>query len=165
MANTFLAALPANMKAGSRDKKKLSGNSMIPDMLDGPIRVTSGKGFRKNPMRHKSDGSTGKLFSNHKGLDIGAAKGTKISFPMDAKVKRVREDKGGYGKHVIFEVGDARVTIAHLDSISVQEEQEIKAGTVVGTVGSTGNSQGPHSHIDVKVDGEYKDPRSFFKEN
>lgn len=98
----------------------------------------------------------------HTGIDI--ANGT-VGDPIGAFMKGTvtyAGDKGGFGKHVVVDHGHHVTSIyAHLDSISVQEGNEVEIGTVVGTRGDTGNSTGPHLHFQINVFGIPVNPRVF----
>jgi len=67
---------------------------------------------------------------------------------------------GGYGLHVIIDDGGGLSTLyGHLDSVAVTAGDDVLAGEVIGTLGSTGNSTGPHLHFEVRRDGIAEDPR------
>jgi len=71
---------------------------------------------------------------------------------------------GGYGNMVEIDHGDGLATrYGHLSSILVEEGQQVEPGTLLGKLGSTGRSTGPHLHYEVRVDGEPVDPVRFLK--
>ncbi len=74
------------------------------------------------------------------------------------------EWSGGYGNLVEIDHGNGLSTrYGHLSAILVQEGQKVVAGDVVGRVGSTGRSTGPHLHYEVRIDDEATDPSRFVK--
>ena len=71
---------------------------------------------------------------------------------------------GGYGRVVDIDHGNGLSTrYGHLSSIDVRVGQSIRIGQVVGRIGSTGRSTGPHLHYETRVDGEAVDPQRFLK--
>ncbi|MBI2601380.1 peptidoglycan DD-metalloendopeptidase family protein [Candidatus Daviesbacteria bacterium] len=102
----------------------------------------------------------------HTGIDIASANG-KVGDPINpllpGKVIYAGEIWWGYGKHIIIDHGDNITTVyAHLDKIFVYKDQEVKTNKhVIGNMGSTGWSTGPHLHFEVRVYGIPVDPRTF----
>jgi murein DD-endopeptidase MepM/ murein hydrolase activator NlpD len=71
---------------------------------------------------------------------------------------------GGYGQMVEIDHGNGLATrYGHLSEIDVRVGQSIRSGQVVGRIGSTGRSTGPHLHYETRVDGEAVDPQKFLK--
>ena len=71
---------------------------------------------------------------------------------------------GGYGRMVEIDHGNGLSTrYAHLSSAEVKEGQAVRAGQIVGRVGSTGRSTGPHLHYETRIDGEAVDPQKFLR--
>jgi murein DD-endopeptidase MepM/ murein hydrolase activator NlpD len=71
---------------------------------------------------------------------------------------------GGYGKMVEVDHGNGFATrYAHLSAIDVEVGQSIRIGQIVGRVGSTGRSTGPHLHYETRVDGDPVDPQRFLR--
>ena len=104
----------------------------------------------------------------HTGIDIAGsgAYGTNILAANDGTVIYVKTTYvagKGYGKYLIIDHGGGYSTLyAHCSSISVKTGQVVKRGDVIGKVGSTGNSTGPHIHFEIRVDGEAQDPLIWF---
>ena len=119
--------------------------------------VTSYYGYRVHPI------SGGKNY--HTGVDIGMPQGTEILAGHDGTVTLAGE-AGGYGLCVAIE-GEAyegrslTTKYGHCSQILVSAGQEVRAGDVIAKVGSTGNSTGPHLHLEVLVDGQYMNPLYF----
>lgn len=125
----------------------------IPGWVDpigvGKYRVTSGEGKRQ---AFKTD--SGKMSSsNHLGIDMAAPKGTRVGSAMSGTVMSAGHING-YGNTVVVRAPDGTyVQYAHLDSINVAPGQQLTAGQQLGTVGSTGNSTGPHLDMIVSRNG------------
>jgi murein DD-endopeptidase MepM/ murein hydrolase activator NlpD len=105
----------------------------------------------------------------HTGIDIANPNG-QVGDPVGAfmkgKVIYVGETATGFGKHVKIDHGYHIVSIyGHLDSIAVTEGQEVDLGTIIGTMGSTGWSTGPHLHLQINVFGIPVNPRIFLEGN
>ena len=119
--------------------------------------VTSYYGYRVHPISGEKN--------YHTGVDIGMAQGTEILAGHDGTVT-LAGNAGGYGLCVAIE-GEAykghtlTTKYGHCSQILVSVGQEVKAGDVIAKVGSTGNSTGPHLHLEVLVDGQYLNPLYF----
>ncbi len=119
--------------------------------------VTSYFGYRVHPISGEKN--------YHTGVDIGMAQGTEILAGHDGTVTTAGES-GGYGLCVVIEGttsdGKSLVTkYGHCSQILVSNGDTVRAGDVIAKVGSTGNSTGPHLHLEVLVDGEYLNPLYF----
>jgi murein DD-endopeptidase MepM/ murein hydrolase activator NlpD len=111
--------------------------------LTNPAPITSRFGWRTHPL-------TGtRRF--HSGLDIGAPSGSPVVATGAGTVISAGWN-GGYGKAIIIQHSDTQQTLyGHLSEVSVQAGQTIAQGTVIGLVGSTGNSTGPHLHFESRM--------------
>lgn len=90
----------------------------------------------------------------HSGVDYPRPKGTLVSAIQPGTVTYARFNDGGYGNLVeIAHPGGTSTYYGHLDQINVKEGQQIEPGTVIGKVGTTGRSTGPHVHFEVRKDG------------
>jgi len=77
----------------------------------------------------------------------------------------VASGMGGYGLTVVIDHGDGLSTLyAHLSQILVDASGQIQQGAVIGKVGSTGYSTGPHLHFEIRINGEPRDPLLWFPE-
>ena len=118
-------------------------------------RVASGYGMRIDPVY-----GTPKM---HKGLDFTAPQGTPIYATGNGRVADASFDQGGYGNHVIINNGYGYQTLfGHMSKIKVKKGQVVKRGEVIGWVGNTGKSTGPHCHYEVHVNGREVNPVYFF---
>jgi len=94
----------------------------------------------------------------HKGLDIAAPTGTPIQAARAGTVTFAGR-RGGYGNTVIVDHGGSEQTLyAHADSLEVKEGDRVSRGQKIATVGSTGNSTGPHLHFEIRRGGKAVDP-------
>ena len=118
-------------------------------------RIASGFGYRIDPVY-----GTPKL---HKGLDFTAPQGTPIYATGDGRVTTAGYDQGGFGNHVIINNGYGYETLfGHMVRVKARVGERVKRGEVIGWVGSTGKSTGPHCHYEVHVNGREVDPIYFF---
>lgn len=103
--------------------------------------------------------------TNHLGIDIGAGYGTNILAACSGTVvKAVNTLGNAAGKYIVLSHGDGLFTYYyHCSNVIVSEGQFVAAGTVIGYVGSTGISSGPHLHFGVSLDGKFKDPEPYLK--
>lgn len=100
----------------------------------------------------------------HTGIDLGAAKGTAVRSVADGTVTRVANDPDGYGNWVEVKHADGTSSrYAHLSAFgNIKVGQQIGAGSVLGAVGSTGHSTGPHLHFEWRdASGKALDPRKI----
>ena len=118
-------------------------------------RIASGFGMRIDPVY-----GTPKM---HKGLDFTAPQGTPIYATGDGTVEVAGETGNGYGNHVLINHGYGYETLyGHMVRVKAREGQKVKRGEVIGWVGSTGKSTGPHCHYEVHINGQEVDPVYFF---
>lgn len=118
-------------------------------------RIASGFGMRIDPVY-----GTPKM---HKGLDFTAPQGTPIYATGDGVISVAGYSEGGYGNHVMINHGYGYETLyGHMVRIKVRQGQRVKRGEVIGWVGSTGKSTGPHCHYEVQINGVAVDPVYFF---
>jgi len=118
-------------------------------------RLTSEYGMRKHPILG--------VERKHDGIDIAAQTGTEIRNVMDGKVTFAGK-RGGYGNTMIVEHENGLTSMyAHCNAISVSVGDVVSKGEVIGTVGSTGLSTGPHLHFEIQQDGEPIDPVKVFQ--
>ncbi|MEQ9336537.1 MAG: peptidoglycan DD-metalloendopeptidase family protein [Miltoncostaeaceae bacterium] len=97
----------------------------------------------------------------HQGIDIGAGTGTPISAAAPGTVI-IAGWNGGYGQMVVVDHGNGISTAyAHMSSMSVGVGAAVGQGTIVGAVGNTGNSTGPHLHFEVRINGGAVDPLPY----
>jgi murein DD-endopeptidase MepM/ murein hydrolase activator NlpD len=97
----------------------------------------------------------------HRGIDQGASSGTPIGASKAGTVI-FADWQGGYGRMVLIDHHDGVVTAyAHMSGFSVSQGASVSQGQTIGTVGSTGNSTGPHLHFETRVNGSAVNPRQY----
>lgn len=140
-----------------KDKEKLLAHTpaIQPVSNKNLNRIASGFGYRIDPIY-----KTTKL---HAGLDFTAPQGTPIYATANGRVETAGNTGDGYGRHVIINHGYGYKTLyAHMVRVKARVGQTVKRGEVIGWVGSTGKSTGPHCHYEVIKNGRPIDPIYFF---
>jgi murein DD-endopeptidase MepM/ murein hydrolase activator NlpD len=116
-------------------------------------RAGSGFGFRVHPIF-----GTRRM---HTGIDFGAPSGTPI-FAAESGVVFSAGTRGGYGNATVIDHGGGISTLyAHQSRFGVSAGQQVTRGQVIGYVGSTGYSTGPHLHFEVRISGSPVDPAPY----
>jgi len=134
-----LACIPAIQPVSNRD-------------LD---RIASGFGMRIDPVY-----GTAKM---HKGLDFTAPQGTPIYATGNGTIEVAGQTGDGFGNHVLINHGYGYETLyGHMYKVKVKVGEKVKRGEVIGWVGSSGKSTGPHCHYEVHINGQEVDPVYFF---
>ncbi|MBW1635531.1 MAG: peptidoglycan DD-metalloendopeptidase family protein [Deltaproteobacteria bacterium] len=125
--------------------------------LGRPIKgsITSRFGKRKDPVNRKN--------AFHSGIDLHGTRGEKIRATADGIVEKVFRN-GGYGKYISINHGNGYTTgFAHLKKYLVKKGESVKRGQVIGLVGNTGRSTGPHLHYEICLDKKPINPYKFMK--
>jgi len=121
----------------------------------GEVEFTSGFGIRSDPFLGRP--------AMHTGLDFRAQTGDPVRATANGKVVSSGWS-GGYGRMVEIDHGNGLSTrYGHLSEINVKVGDTVKIGQVIGEVGSTGRSTGPHLHYETRIDGEAVDPQKFLR--
>ncbi len=118
------------------------------------------KGFITDGFGYRIDPFTGKR-AFHKGIDISARRGTPIIAPADGIVTKAGKTKGYGNSVVISHQNNITTRYGHLKDIFVKKGQRVKRGDVIGTVGNTGRSTGPHLHFEILVNGKPVNPKDY----
>ncbi len=104
---------------------------------------------------------TSKVMSaDHKGIDIAANSGTNIVSSIDGIVS-VAEENSEYGKFIKITNGEVMTVYAHCKSLKVKVGDRIKSGQTIATVGTTGNSTGPHLHFTLRKESDLVNPLDY----
>ena len=121
-------------------------------------RVASGYGYRIDPFT--------KIRRFHYGMDFTAKRGTPIYATGNGIVKRADNRSSGYGKHIRIDHGFGYVSLyAHLSKYKVRRGQKVKRGDVIGYIGNSGRSIGPHLHYEILKDNKKINPLNFYYGN
>ena len=135
-----------------QDKKTILDHTPSVKPCDGII--TSGLGMRHDPF-------TG-LMTKHNGLDIATSKGTPIHAPASGTITRTGWDRG-LGNYVVIDHGNnIKTHYGHMSVVKVRKGQRVSRMDVIGAVGSTGRSTGPHLHYEVRKYNRPVNPRDYF---
>lgn len=137
----------------------LDGKSLKRAYLAAPVaysRKTSGMGMRLHPIFQ--------TLQKHNGVDYAAPSGTP-TYTVGDGVVDFAGVQGGYGNMVIVRHANGHSTVyAHLSRIQVRKGQAVTQGQVIGNVGSTGWSTGPHLHFEFRINGVYTDPQRVIQQ-
>ncbi len=118
-------------------------------------RIGSGFGYRTDPFYRTQ--------RFHAGIDFTAPRGVEVYATADGVVESVTSEIWGYGQHIIINHGNGFKTLyGHLSKFKVKRGQKVTRGQLIGLIGSTGKSTGPHLHYEVHKNGEKLNPAFFF---
>lgn len=135
----FLSSIPAIQPVKNEDLK----------------RMASGYGYRSDPFT--------KIKKFHSGMDFSAEIGTPVFASGDGKVIRANNELSGYGNLIEIDHGYGYLTrYAHLSKYKAKAGQSVKRGDIIGYVGSTGRSSGPHLHYEVHYLGNVVNPLNYY---
>ena len=140
--NNLLAAIPAIQPVRNENLK----------------RMASGFGYRTDPFT--------KARKMHEGMDFTAKTGTPIFATGDGVIARADNTASGYGNHIVIRHGFGYETLyGHLSRYKSRAGQSVKRGDIIGYIGSTGRSEGPHLHYEVHKNGKVVNPLNFYYGN
>ena len=144
--------------AKAKDKLLAAIPAIQPVRNENLKSMASGFGYRTDPFT--------KARKMHEGMDFTAKIGTPIYATGDGVVERADNTASGYGNHIVIRHGFGYETLyAHLSKYKCRAGQRIKRGDVIGYVGSTGRSEGPHLHYEVHKNGKVVNPLNFYYGN
>ena len=144
LAKQKAAAAKKRTVTVSRSNYKRSNYNIIASY----VYISSYYGMRKGKM--------------HTGVDLAASQGTCVYAWKAGKVKQASWNSQGYGKFIIIEHDDGTTSrYAHLSGYEVSKDDIVTQGQLIGYVGSTGNSTGPHLHFEILVNGNFVNPLNY----
>ena len=144
--------------AKAKDKLLAAIPAIQPVRNENLKRMASGFGYRTDPFT--------KARKMHEGMDFTAKIGTPIYATGDGIVERADNTASGFGNHIVIDHGFGYETLyAHLSKYNCRASQPIKRGDIIGFVGSTGRSEGPHLHYEVHKNGQVVNPLNFYYGN
>ena len=131
---------------------------LVPQIMPlSDARLTSGYGMRDHPVLRRR--------AAHNGVDLAAPRGTPVYATADGFVE-MAQYYSSYGNYVQIEHGGSIETrYAHLSSYTVRPGDTVRVGDLIGYVGSTGRSTGPHLHYEVRVNGDPVNPIPYMTAN
>jgi murein DD-endopeptidase MepM/ murein hydrolase activator NlpD len=141
----------------AKNKEKLLSSipSIMPISANDLKGTPSGYGYRTHPIY--------KIIKMHTGMDFNAAIGTPIYATGDGVVDRADAEAAGYGSHVVINHGFGYQTLyGHMSKMLVKPGQVVKRGEIIGLVGNSGISSGPHVHYEVIRNGEKVNPVNYY---
>ena len=144
----------------AKDKEKILARipAIQPIKNEDLTRMASGFGYRSDPFT--------KVRKFHYGMDFTAPRGTPVYASGDGVVKRADGRASGYGNHIRIDHGYDYVSLyAHLYKYNVNVGQKVRRGDLIGYVGSSGRSVGPHLHYEVFKDNIRINPLNFYYGN
>jgi murein DD-endopeptidase MepM/ murein hydrolase activator NlpD len=144
----------------AEDKEKLLAAipAIMPVRKEDLTRMASGYGWRSDPFT--------KARKMHRGMDFTAPTGTPVYAAGNGKIIRADNTASGFGEHIEIDHGYGYSTIyAHLSKYNVKAGQKVKRGDLIGFVGNTGRSSGPHLHYEVHKNGQPINPINFYYGN
>jgi len=145
-------------KLAKRKKDMMASIPAILPISSNQIKRIGHYGMRIHPIY--------KIPKMHEGMDFTATTGTSVYATGNGTVIEIKKSYGGYGNQVMIEHGFGYETrYAHLKLIKVQKGQKIKRGDLIGTVGSTGLSTGPHLHYEVIKKNRHVNPINYYFED
>jgi len=153
-----LAALEAKTAKLEREMRLyesfLRSHGVIPSIWPVNGKLESGLGGRRNPFG-------GRGYEYHEGQDIDGQTGDPVQVTADGKVIIAGRQRG-YGNVVYIDHGNGLSTrYGHLSQINVTVGQVVTRGQIIGLVGSTGRSTGPHLHYEVRINNQPVDPKQY----
>lgn len=144
------------LQIASEKEARLSSMPAIQPVNNKDLKhMASGYGWRIDPIY--------KTKKMHWGMDFTAPTGTDIYSTGNGKVVEARRNGSGYGNVVVIDHGFGyRTRYAHMSKFNVKEGDIVKRGDLIGFVGSTGKSTGPHLHYEVEKNGKKVNPIGFY---
>ena len=144
--------------AKAKDKLLAAIPAIQPVRNENLKSMVSGFGYRTDPFT--------KARKMHEGMDFTAKTGTPIFATGDGVVERADNTASGFGNHIVIRHGFGYETLyAHLSRYKCRTGQRIQRGDIIGYVGSTGRSEGPHLHYEVHKNGKVVNPLNFYYGN
>jgi len=145
------------LRIKSEDKAEMLTHipSVQPIENEDLTRTASGYGYRMHPIY--------KILKFHEGMDYTAPVGTPVYATADGTIEQATRSGRGSGNTIIIDHGYGLSTVyAHLDEIRTYRGRSVQRGEIIGTVGNSGLSSGPHLHYEVRINNEPVNPVNFY---
>ena len=144
----------AQMEVELKRIEATSGAEFLPTVWAHLGKINNEFGFRRNPFG-------GRTYEFHAGMDIDGERGDTVMAPANGVVTKA-EWTGGYGNMIEIDHGNGlRTRYGHLSRIEVVVGDTITRGQLIGLIGSTGRSTGPHLHFELRLNDKAINPRRF----
>lgn len=142
-----------------------SSSGFVTNKVNGITWITPTKNYRvSSRFGRRTHPVTGEPDTFHYGIDMAAEEGTPIYATRSGKVRVTDYQEGGAGWYVSIDHGDGYISVyMHMTHYIVSPGQKVQAGQIIGYVGSTGGSTGPHLHFGISYRGTYVDPEKYIK--
>ena len=147
-------AAERGMEEQLRMIEKTGNPAFLPTIWAHLGKINNEFGYRRNPFN-------GRGYEFHAGMDIDGNRGDMVVAPANGVVTNA-DWKGGYGNMIEIDHGNGLITrYGHLSRIGVQVGDTVQRGQLIGLVGSTGRSTGPHLHYELRLNDKPINPRRF----
>lgn len=157
----------AAAEAAARAAAQMQGGTIASVTANGPITVSASGYTWPVPSSHLITSPYGPRFSPfgygefHMGVDIGAGMGSPIVAARSGRII-IQVFHPSYGNYVVVDHGDGYSTVyAHMSAFACAPGAEVASGQVIGFIGSTGASTGPHLHFEVRINGQHTNPMAY----
>lgn len=168
-----------NQVFGTEIKDFTETNAIVTALYQKPVTVSTGGSYRIASSATKLDLginlikpiASGYVITSrfgarssgtHTGLDIAISKGTPIAAAAGGTVQLAGNYGNGYGNYIIISHGNGVQTLyAHCSALYVSAGETVAQGQTIAAVGSTGNSSGPHLHLEIRVNGKILNPQNY----
>jgi murein DD-endopeptidase MepM/ murein hydrolase activator NlpD len=150
----------ADLFGRALERKHLLANKPFiqPIPLDVFFYISSDFGSREDPINNE--------YAIHKGIDFAARVGTEVFATGEGTVLLTKISGSGYGKEILIDHGFGYTTrYAHLNTILVHMGQKVHRGSLIGTLGNSGKSTGPHLHYEVRLYNNALNPNLFYADD
>lgn len=162
MAGQLMSGMMATAKSAALQWATSAGSSSSTTGDFTLSRVGIGSGPWRRPLASYSIGVPIWGYPNHTGQDFPSREGNPVHAASDGVVSKAARLLTSYGIHAFIDhYGGTQTRYAHMSRMGVGVGQRVKAGDVIGAVGSTGNSSGPHLHFETRQNGAVLNPISF----
>lgn len=151
----FFIVLMSSTVYASDDRSARSPRVVPPIILKKGVYISSKYGYRVHPITKK--------WSMHRGVDIAAPVGTRVYAIADGQVIMARRNGSAGNEIRIKHANGIESRYLHMHNRTVKVGDKVRAGQLIGTVGNTGRSTGPHLHFELRIGGKSVNPTKLIK--
>lgn len=157
----LLFALLVNLSSHSVEAIQTIVATNLMELTPGVIELTTKQSLQKPLGIFRI---TKQFSSFHRAIDLATDAGSAVVPILPGKVEKVSHGRIGYGNHVIINHGSGFVSLyGHFAKINIIEGQQVDSNTIIGLIGSTGWSTGPHLHLEIIDNGRKINPKVFLE--